>query len=512
MTPRSRSSFDAIVIGGGHNGLVAAVALARAGHSVCVVEKRPTLGGLCAPLRFGKERAFMVPGILHDEGLLRAQVVEALGLQEFGLKLRPAPTRFAAGDSGGVMLDATGSTLSESDRSAYSQWRGFLDRLAPFVRRFLCTPPPPLLPQDAAGLMNLLGKGVSLRRLGRDDMVELMRVAPMCAADWLQERFASQALCAMLAGPSITGEQVGPWSAGTAATLLFKECAADRFIAGGPAALADALQAALGQAGGQAQTNAEVSAITVDDAGAANGVTLRDGTHLSAQAVLSAMEPARTLLQLIDPALLRAGTERDLVNYRTRGVTAKVHLAVRGALHFDAFGDMEVEHLQVGDSVEALERAHDAVKYRHLSQAPHLDVRIFRGPPFAPPEHAVLSALVNFAPYRLDGGWSDEVKERVLANTITQLSTVSAGFSERVVAAEVFSPVDLEQEYGLSGGHLHHGEHGLDQLAMMRPTPELARYQTPIPKLFLCGSGSHPGGGVTGMPGLLGAATARRSL
>ncbi len=504
---------DAIVIGAGHNGLVAALHLARAGRKVTVVEARSELGGLCAASALAP--GYTVPGLLHDTSGVRREVVEALGLSRFGLQFEAEAASVLAAHSEhrGVVLHADAGrsrdeleTLHKGDGDAYLRWRGFLARVRGFVTGLLNQRPPPLRPRSLAELWTVGKQGLALRRLGNPDMLELLRVAPMCAADWLQESFSDPLLCAALAGPGVAGAFLGPRAPGSAASLLLYECVRGPELRGGPAALVEALRQAFVAAGGQIRLEAQVARILVDR-GAVSGVRFADDSTLEARLVVASCDPKRALLELLEPGLLPLAVEEQIASVRMRGTTAKVNLALDGRLSFRGREGERHARALVADDLDEIERAFDAAKYRVCSERPHLDVCVPSAldASLAPEGKDVVSILAHCAPHDLAGGWSSEARESFGDSVIDALERVAPGTKQRIVAREILSPSDIERRFGLSGGHIHHGEHALDQLLFMRPTPGLAHYATPIEGLYLGGSGSHPGGGVTCQPGALAA-------
>jgi phytoene dehydrogenase-like protein len=504
---------DAIVIGGGHNGLVAALHLARKGRKVTVVEARRALGRLCAPTEI--HPGYTVPGLLHDTTGVHRHVVDELGLAGFGLSFEAeAPSVLAAhSEHRGVLLHADArrsrdelEALHKGDGDAYVDWRAFLARVRGFVSAVLTREPPPLRPRSLAELWSVGRTGLALRRLGNDDMLELMRVTPMCAADWLRETFSDPLLPAALVGPGLAGAFLGPRAPGSAAGLLLYECARGPELCGGPAALVEALRKAFVAAGGEIRVDAEVSRILVDR-GVVSGVLLANGQSLGARAVLATCDPKRALLELVEPGLLPLAVEERIACVRMRGTTAKVNLALDARIDFRGREGERHSRAFVADDLDEIERAFDAAKYRICSERPHLDVAVpsARDATLAPEGKDVVSILAHCAPHALDGGWSADASARFGDAVVDALERVAPGTKQRIVAREVLSPADIERRFGLSGGHIHHGEHALDQLLFMRPTPDLAHYATAISGLYLGGSGSHPGGGVTCGPGALAA-------
>jgi phytoene dehydrogenase-like protein len=326
----------------------------------------------------------------------------------------------------------------------------------------------------------------------------------MCVADFLNEKFETPLLVEALAAPAVASTWFGPWSAGTVTNFLLRECAGGETLAGGPPALIAALLSACRAAGAELRTGTEVARIRLDK-GKVAGVTLASGETIDAPVVLSSADPKRTMLKLLAPGSLPLKIEDELRRVRSRGSAAKIHLALSGPLEI---GGGAHEAIRIGGGhVDDLERAFDAIKYRRFSEHPHLEIRVptVADPTLAPAGHHVVSILASFAPYALDGGWTQETRDQLGDAVLAVLEKHAPGVRSRLVAKEVLTPVDLETTFALTGGQLHHGELALDQLLMMRPVPSAPRYQTTVPGLFLGGSGSHPGGGVRPTAGLLAA-------
>jgi phytoene dehydrogenase-like protein len=513
--------YDAIVIGAGHNGLACATALARAGKKILVLEARSEIGGLAAAREFHK--GYTAPGILHDTTEIRTPVLDHLGLYAEDLRLakQHAGVYIPAKEGEGFFLytdaDRTCDALqrfSPPDAVAYREWDTMVQRFRPFLHKASNRSPPRLLPDGPADFFDISKMGMNLRMLGRNDMMELVRILPMCAADLLSEYFDSELLRAALVGPAITGTYSGPWSAGTAALVLLGQCNLNPGITGGPAALVRALERALQKANGEIQTNAKVTQIQVKNDRVC-GVTTSTGESHSASTVISGCDPVHTVMHLCSPADLSLAFEDEIRAIRNRGTTAKIHIALDGDFPLrQPATSQKVSRLRIGHSIDELEQAFDAVKYRAFSEVPQLDVWLpsVEDPSLCPEGHHVVSVVVNFAPYDLAGGWSTTSKEGLLQNVLQRLEESAPGVQERIVHSEVLTPVDFEEEFGLTGGHIHHGEHGLDQLFFMRPTPSAAQYKTPLDGLFFCSSGCHPGGGITCAPGALAAKTVLQNM
>ncbi len=508
---------DIIVIGAGHNGLVAAITLARAGRSVLVLERASEIGGLCTSREF--QKGFFAPGILGDTTTFRSDLAAELELAAHGLVWRQGSAPVFAADAAGASLllyaDAAAareelSRHSAADADAYAEWREFLTTIGGFIRQLLDRPPPRLGPATPAEFMALGRSGFALRKLGRDTMIEVMRVMPMCVADWLRERFESELLCATLAAPAVINAYTGPWAAGSAAHLILRETVSRDEVAGGPPALIAALAGAASAAGVDILTASPVERVLLER-GAVRAVRLASGDEIETAAVVASCDPKQTMLDLVGARYLDARTTHDLRNFRCRGTTAVLHLAVKGSVEVAARPGEPIERLRLGGStLDDIERAFDAIKYGRRSERPHLEVRIptIEQPDLAPDGAHVITALVSCAPYDLAAGWSPAEREALTADCVRLLNQHIPGLREGLVGGELLAPPDLEQQYALPGGHLHHGEHALDQLLFLRPTQQLARYATPVRGLFLGGSGSHPGGGITGMPGRLAAQAA----
>jgi len=501
-----------VVIGAGVNGLTAAAYLGRAGYRVVVLERSEAIGGLAAPAEF--HPGFRAPGVLFDTACVRSWVVAGLRLKEHGLRFRDqAPAVFgpaAEEGSPGMLLPAGLAPTPPpkgGDAKAWEGFHGFVGRVGPFVRKLLDSPPPALDPHGIGSAADLVWKAVSLRRLGRPDMTELARLAPMCLADWLDHGFADPRLKALLAAPALTGVFGGPWSPGTAILLLFHLATAGPGIAGGAPALVAALEQACRATGVELRTSSQAARIELEDGEEVRGVTLADGTFLETGTVVATCSPRITFLELLDPALLSDRLEGRAAHSRCRGTEARIDLALDGPPGFRGAPEEPVEAARTGAHLDDLERAFDAAKYGELPAHPHLEIRVpsVADPTLAPPGRHVVSVMARCIPRDLQGGWTPEARERLGDLVTRELARFAPGIEARILSRRVLTPADLEERLALPGGHLLHGEPALDQMLSMRPFPECARYRTPVRGLFLGGGGSHPGGGLTGAPGALAA-------
>ncbi|MCX4239695.1 phytoene desaturase family protein [Paraliomyxa miuraensis] len=505
-------AYDAIVIGAGHNGLTTAARLAKAGRRVLVLERRDRVGGLAAAEEF--HPGYRRPGVLFDSAMVRPSVVEALGLQSHGLRLRTVPPTVLAlgnGEGEGEPLPIHGDEdraaeaigrVSRADADAYRTWRELLRRLAPGLRALFGREPIDLVDIESEHVWALGKRALAVRRMGKADLMELLRLPPMAVADVLRERFASPVLQAALALPALLGSFAGPRSPGTMLELLRRECLGGPGVTGGGPMLVEALHRAALAVGVEVRTDARVRRLRLGADGV-SGVELADGEAIDGRLVAASCHPGHTLCELLPPGVIEHRFEHRVRTLRSRGSVAIVSLALSRA---PRLGPEPVEFARTGACLDDLERAFDPIKYREMTQTPVLDLHVatVADPSLAPEGHAVLCATVLFVPHAREGGWDDASRDALGERVVQLLSRHDAEIGAAVVAKEVLTPVELEAKYGLHGGHPFHLEHALDQL-MIRPTPECIRYATPIAGLWLCGSGSHPGGGLSCAPGELAA-------
>lgn len=503
--------YDIVVIGGGHNGLTAAAILSRENKKVLLLEKRSVLGGIAAGEEFYP--GYRTIGLLHDTSGVRSKVIKALNLEKFGLKTKKARSTVSILSKDGKCLHLYSdvekaskeiANFSKKDAEAYKEYRGFIDKISGFIHGLMDEMSPDISNLGGKQIWDLAKKGMALKNLGKKTMMEFLKVAPMSVADFLNEKFETDFIKAGIAGPAIYGSYTGPWSSYTTLNLLLWECAANECIIGGPQALVEALEKAAKEAGVDIRTDADVDKISLDENRNVSGVKLANGEEILAPIVTCSCTPRETFYELLLPNQIDYSLEHAIQHYRARGTTAKVNLAIDNKIILNDAGS--VEFARTGNSFDEMERAFDSVKYRRFSDEPILDIHIpsVTDSSLAPSGHAVVSILVHFAPHHFDEGWSDKTKNKLLYITIKTLEHYAPNVSSSVVGSEVLSPVDLEERYSLTNGHIFHGEHAVDQL-ITRPIPSCARYTTPISGLYLCGSGSHPGGGITCMPGYLGA-------
>jgi phytoene dehydrogenase-like protein len=506
--------YDCIVIGGGHNGLVCATYLARGGRSVLVVEAADRVGGAAVTREFSP--GFRVSACAHLLHLMPAALVHDLNLGAHGLRLiaERMPTTALAVDEAPLLIDTAdpGSLAARSspDAAALPKYSALLQRLGAALQPVFEMTPPRLGTDSWHDRLALLRIGLRLRRLGRRDMRELLRIGGMCVYDLLQEHFETPLLKGALGFDAVLGTSLAPRSPGSVFTLLYRMAAASAagrgslsVPSGGMGALSDALAKAAIDAGAVIRTGAPVERILVREDRAA-GVVLQSGEQFFASTVISNADPKTTFLKLLGAEYLDAGFVRRVTHLRARGLTAKLHLALDRMPQFSGVTPGSAGgRLLISPSLDYIERAFNHAKYGEFSSAPILEVIVpsATDATLAPEGKHVLSAIVQYVPYQLAGGsWADH-RERLTEVVVSLLEAHAPGLRQSILAAQMLTPADIEREFRISGGHWHHAELALDQFLMVRPVPGAAQYSTPLEGLFLCGAGAHPGGGVMGVAG-----------
>lgn len=513
----SSNAYDAVVVGAGHNGLVAAAYLAKAGRRIVVVERRARTGGLLADHEVTP--GARVPAVFHSIDRLSSTVVRGLDLERHGLRvIRPDVRAFVPdGNGGGVTLwDDAGRTAeglrrrSPGDADAYMRLDRRVRSLASFLAHVHAMTPPDVRSPSPADALAGLKLARLFRRMGPKAGRELLRALPLPVADLVGDAVSDETLRAAIAHRGVRFTAMAPRIAGTGAILLADSAesrvgAAGRvaFARGGPSAVAEALAAAARSFGAEIRTNAEVANVLTAD-GRVSGVALGSGEEIRASTVVSSADPKRTLLDLLDPEDLGPTTVWRARNIRGNGCAAKVNLVLTGVPAFSGATPEELQgRIVVAPTLDYLERGADAAKYRRISAAPYLEAVIpsLVDPTLAPEGSHVMSVVAQWAPYALrEGDWTAE-RDSLGDLVLKTMEHHAPGFQDHVVACEVLTPVDLERVFGLSRGHVLHAEPGLDQWFAWRPLLGAARYRMPLDGLYLCGSGAHPGGGVTGLPG-----------
>jgi len=527
MTHRT---YDAIIIGGGHNGLVNAAYLARAGQRVLVLEKRHLVGGAAVT-----EEIF--PGFKFTEfsyvvSLLRPEIIRDLDLPRHGLHILPLESTLTPLPDGDYLAlwgdhDKTRREIyrhSPKDVDAYDEFGHLMHFMAMAVRPILgMVPPDPtsLSPNDLIGLLRL---GQHFRDLGEAHFTALFKLMTMSSADFLDEWFECEPLKATKSASGVIGTFLGPRSPGTAYVLLHHYMGeidgafrAWGFARGGTGAISESIAGAARRFGAEIRVNAAVSHVIVKN-GRAVGVALDSGEEIYAKAIVSGLDPRQTFLNLIGAKELPADFVETIRRFKFRGSSGKVNLALSGLPNFTCLtgvGPHPSTSLRAGlrgaisisPSVEYIERAYDDAKYGHFSRRPYIDCIIpsMIDPGMAPPGRHVMSCFVQYAPYDLKGGWNDQQREAFGDAVIDTLSEYAPNLKSIILHRQVLTPWDIEQIIGLSEGNIFQGELALHQLFFLRPAPAWSNYRTPIRNYYQCGAGTHPGGGIMGASGRLAA-------
>ena len=515
-------TWDAIVIGGGHNGLVCAAYLARAGRKVLVLERRPLVGGAAVTEEVFPGFKFSV--FSYVVSLLRPEIIRDLDLPGHGLHVVPLESTFNPlpdGDYLATWADAEETRRelyrhSPRDADAYVEFGRLMQRMAMAVKPMLgISPPDPgsWRPKDLLA-MGRLGK--QFRALGEKDLNALVKLMTMSSADYLAEWFESEALRAAKSASGIIGTFLGPRSPGTAYVLLHHYMGeidgvfrAWGFARGGTGAVSESIASAARSFGAEVRTDASVERVLVEGDRAV-GVVLADGEELRAKTVISGLDPRRTFLELVEPASLPEDLVSAVERFRFRGSSGKVNLALSELPDFTALpGDGP--HLKgaiaIAPSVDYLERAYDDAKRGEFSRRPFLDMVIpsVIDPTMAPSGKHVMSIFVQYAPYHRNGGWDDASREAFGDAVVDTLAEYAPNIRSAILHRQVITPADIEAVTGLTEGNIFGGELALSQLFFLRPSPAWSDHRTPLRGYYQCGSGTHPGGGIMGASGRLAA-------
>ena len=502
--------FDSIIIGGGHNGLVCAAYLAQGGQRVLVLEAADAPGGLAASREFH-------PGfhasIAHSASHFSRKIADDLNLAAYGLgsTVAPMPTIGLNHDGNNVVID--GDSLSGTgadDVDAYQRYRQLMHRFADALAPFWLKTIPRIGSNSLSEIMSFAHMGLNIRRLGRKDMGEFLRIASLPARDLMDEYFDNDILKAVLSWDGLIGAKMAPRSPNSAVlTMLYRLAGETRgahvIPQGGVAALAAALAASAVASGAEIRCDSPVNRILIDASGdgqVATGVELADGTKIEAARVVAATDAKRTFLDLVGVAHLDIGFTNRIRRLRCDGLVGKLHLALDGPPVFTGI-DRADGRMIIAPDMDAIEFAFDDAKYGDCSANPVLEIVVpsVHDASLAPAGQHVLSAHVMYVPNKLRNGWTDAARDKACDTAVDVISRYAPAIREQIVHREFLTPADIGHQYHVTGGHWHHTEFAMDQMLMMRPTYEAAQYGTPIAGLYLCGAGSHPGGDLVGAAG-----------
>ena len=505
--------YDTVIIGGGHNGLVCAAYLAKAGQSVCVLEAADQVGG--AAITSALTPKHKVSSGAHYLNQLHPDVMKDLALEHQGLSLaaKDIKTTALAADGNHMTLtrsSAEGGGLTAEDKASY---QAFMKRMGSFsgaLKHLIGLPPIDIMQPDWQSKMGMLKLGWNIRfGLGKGAMSEMLRIAGINIFDVLDENFDNPLLKGALAFDAVLGTHMGPRSPGSVLTYLYRIVMGEKgqegaimLPKGGMGAVTQAMKNAAHAAGAEIRTGARVAEVIVENH-RVTGVRLESGEVVGARAIASNADPKTTIFGLVGARHFESDFVNAVNHTRNHGNAAKLHLALSGLPNFKGVDSAALGgRLLIAPDQKAVERAFDHAKYGEVSSEPMMEIIIptLSDPDMAPGGH-VLSATVQYAPYNLKGGWTEDARKAFMESCIDRISQFAPGIRALIDHAELLSPADIEARFGLSGGHWHHCEMAIDQMLMLRPTPDAAHYALPLDGLYLCGAGAHPGGGVMGAAG-----------
>lgn len=505
-------NYDTIIIGGGHNGLVCAAYLAQAGQKTLVLEASDALGGLASSREF---HPGFKASVAHSLQHFSKQVVSELRLAQHGYSGDGSALTTTALSSDGEHVQISGSKVSgvsDKDASRYQDYRGLMQRCANALAPSWGKTMPGVGNNSLKDLLTFAQVGVKLKLLGKKDMREFFRIAALPARDLMDENFDSELLKSALSWDGLVGSTQAPRSPNnTVLTMLYRmtgEHGGGHSVPeGGLGSLIEALASSARDAGVEIRTGTAVEKISVDgdESGQqAAGVRLADGSEVRGTCVISAVDPKQTFLKLVGAEHLEIEFANRISRIRSKGYVAKLHLALNAEPVFTGVdGAAAGGRMIIAPDMDALEFAWDDAKYGGCPAQPVMEVLVpsMSDRSLAPPGQHVLSANIMYVPADIKGGWNEQARDGLRDKLIDTLCQYAPSLREQIIHAQLLTPADLEDQWLVSGGHWHHGELALDQMLMMRPTYEAAQYRTPIPGLYLCGAGCHPGGDLVGACG-----------
>jgi phytoene dehydrogenase-like protein len=513
------STYDVVVIGGGHNGLVNAAYLAKAGKRVLVCERRHVLGGAAVTEEIFPGFKFSVASYVVS--LLRPEIIRDLDLPRHGMEILPLDGTFTPMPTGDYLWRVNDHAKtrfeiarhSRLDAEAYDEYGKAMVEMGRFVKPILAMTAPDPTSLALKGLKDLLSIARRFQKLPAQDKYNQVQLMTMSAADFLDQWFETDVLKATMSASGIIGTFLGVRSPGTAYVLLhhymgeidgaFRSWG---LVRGGTGAISNAIASAARQAGAEIRTEAPIQKILIEN-GRAAGVVLENGDDIRANVVSSSVDPRLTFLKMVGSDNLSPEFVEDVGRYKFRGSSGKVNLALDALPNFKCLPG-EGPHLRgaisISPTLEYMERAYDDAKYGRYSRRPYIDIVIpsLTDPSVAPPAKHVMSCFVQYAPYHLKEGTWDEMREEFGDTVINTISEYAPNLRDIILHRQVLTPLDIERTFGLSEGNIFQGELSLEQLFFLRPVPGWAQYRTPIRGLYMCGSATHPGGGIMGAPGL----------
>ena len=503
------TEYDAIIIGAGHNGLICASYLAKSGKRVLVVEASDAVGGLAATREFH-------PGfkatVAHSVSQFSTKIARDLDLEKHGYSVGEAMPTIGL-DAAGKHISVKDGALdgvSAEDSASYAGYHKMMQLYAKVLKPFSLKTIPAIGSRRLSDMFTFAMMGLKLRLLGKKDMNELLRVIALPARDLMDENFESEHLKAMLSWDGLIGSKMAPRSPNhTVLTMLYRmigEHSGDHSVpAGGIDGLISALANAAMAKGVEIRTSSPVERITIvgDESGLkATGVLLAGGEQVTAKQIISAADPKRTFLNLVGVNNLEIEFTNRIRRVRSEGFVAKLHLALSSLPDFTGL-ERPDGRMIIASDMDDIEFAYDDAKYGESSEKPVMEIVIpsLHDASMAPDGQHVLSAHVMYVPHDRKDGWTDKARAELCERVIDTIAKYAPDIRKQIIHSEMLTPADIAESYNVTGGHWHHGELSLDQMMMMRPTYGAAQYATPIPGLYLCSAGTHPGGGLMGGAG-----------